>query len=100
MLYWKDKEHGSFCSICGASWWKPTSNDLGYKIPSESSTPTRKVRAKALRHFPLKARLQRYFMSKKTTSFMQWHANDHVKYGILRHPADSEAWINAIQSLL
>lgn len=92
MLYWKENEHDSSCSICGASRWKPTSDDLGHNNLNQSSATTRRVPAKVLCHFPLKPRLQRYFMSKKTSSFMQWHENDRVKYGILRHPADSKAW--------
>ncbi|KAH9697062.1 hypothetical protein KPL71_023450 [Citrus sinensis] len=92
MLYWKENEYDSSCSICGASRWKLTSDDLGYNNLNQSSTTTRRVPAKVLRHFPLKPRLQRYFMSKKTSSFMQWHENHRVKDGILRHPADSKAW--------
>ena len=33
-------------------------------------------------------------MSNKTASFMQWHKRDRVEVGLIRHPANSEAWKN------
>ncbi|XP_015382412.1 uncharacterized protein LOC107175499 [Citrus sinensis] len=57
MLCWKENEHDSSCSICGASRWKPTSDDLGYNNLNQSSATTRRVPAKVLHHFPLKPRL-------------------------------------------
>ena len=36
--------------------------------------------------------LQRLFMSPKTANHMKWHANGCVNDGLLRHPADFEAW--------
>ncbi|XP_075096465.1 uncharacterized protein LOC107796372 [Nicotiana tabacum] len=65
------------CNICGASRWK---NDA------------RKIPAKVLRFFPLKPRLQRLFMSSETSKAMRWHHEERNKDGVLRHPADSEAW--------
>ncbi|XP_019229639.1 PREDICTED: uncharacterized protein LOC109210641 [Nicotiana attenuata] len=65
------------CNVCGASRWK---NDA------------RKIPAKVLRYFPLKPRLQRLFMSSETSKAMRWHHEEHNKNGVLRHPADSEAW--------
>ncbi|XP_071905980.1 uncharacterized protein [Coffea arabica] len=44
-------------------------------------------------YFPLKARLQRLFMSSKTAEDMRWHEEKRVKEeGIMRDPADSIAW--------
>ncbi|XP_029146011.1 uncharacterized protein [Arachis hypogaea] len=65
------------CSVCGASRWKNNKK----KIP-----------AKVLRYFPLKPRLQRLFMSSRTSKLMRWHHDERNKDGTLRHPADSEAW--------
>ncbi|XP_060182233.1 uncharacterized protein LOC132611890 [Lycium barbarum] len=65
------------CKICGASRWKNNA---------------RKIPAKVLRYFPLKPRLQRLFMSSETSKAMQWHHEERNKDGVLRHPADSEAW--------
>ncbi|KAK9209724.1 hypothetical protein WN944_002092 [Citrus x changshan-huyou] len=44
MLYWKENEHDSFCSICGASRWKPKSDDPGYNNLNQSSATTRRVK--------------------------------------------------------
>ncbi|CAK8561187.1 unnamed protein product [Lathyrus sativus] len=52
----------------------------------------KKIPAKVLRYFPLKPRLQRLFLSSKTTEDMRWHATDANNDGMLRHPRDSEAW--------
>ncbi|XP_060183175.1 uncharacterized protein LOC132613145 [Lycium barbarum] len=65
------------CKICGASRWKNNA---------------RKIPLKVLRYFPLKPRLQRLFMSSETSKAMRWHHEERSKDGVLRHPADSEAW--------
>ncbi|XP_015165497.1 uncharacterized protein [Solanum tuberosum] len=51
-----------------------------------------KVPRKVLRYFPLKPRLQRLFVSSEIASDMTWHHDRRLKDGVLRHPADSEAW--------
>ncbi|XP_075112672.1 uncharacterized protein LOC142182321 [Nicotiana tabacum] len=79
MLFRKEfaNKNVSKCNVCGASRWK---NDA------------RKIPAKVLRYFPLKPRLQRLFMSSETSKAMCWHHEERNKDGVLRHPADSEAW--------
>ena len=43
--------------------------------------------------FSIKKRLQRLFMSWHTAKDMRWHAEERIETeGILRHPADGEAW--------
>ncbi|XP_077219723.1 uncharacterized protein LOC143853913 [Tasmannia lanceolata] len=77
--------------MCGVSRLKTTewySKDQG----THSSSRYPKVPAKILRHFPLKPRLQRLYMSTKMASFMTWHHDNRTKDDILRHPADSAAW--------
>ena len=37
-------------------------------------------------------RLQRLFMSSKTTSFLRWHKEGRTEDGYMRYPADSPAW--------
>ncbi|KAL3651955.1 hypothetical protein CASFOL_004957 [Castilleja foliolosa] len=49
------------CPVCQTSQWKVNDN-VGKKIPH-----------KILRYFPLKPRLQRLFMSEKTSKKMVWH---------------------------
>jgi hypothetical protein len=51
-----------------------------------------KVPCKVLRYFPIKRRLQRLFLSSKTTSDMRWHDEECIQDGLLRHPADSPLW--------
>jgi len=86
MLYWKEDSLLDSCKVCGASRWKidrhsgETRNKKGKKIAS-----------KTLRYFPLKPRLQRLFMSTKTSTLMTWHKDKRVDDGIMRHPADSMA---------
>ncbi|XP_060185905.1 uncharacterized protein LOC132615335 [Lycium barbarum] len=63
--------------ICGASRWK---NSI------------KKIPAKVLRHFPLKPRLQRLFVSSKTSKLMRWHYEERNRDGVPRHPAYTEAW--------
>ncbi|XP_073137124.1 uncharacterized protein [Henckelia pumila] len=66
--------------------------------PSKQSCKGRKKRilvkipSKVFWYFPLKPRLQRLFMSSKTSESMQWHFKKRVSDGTLRHPADSQAW--------
>ncbi|RVX01357.1 hypothetical protein CK203_031234 [Vitis vinifera] len=80
-LFWKENETLDKCPVCDEPRYK-FCNGKGQKIPQ-----------KVLRHFPLKSRLQRLFMSRHTTSDMRWHKEKRIsEEGVLRHPADSEAW--------
>ncbi|XP_073045933.1 uncharacterized protein [Primulina eburnea] len=88
MLYWKEEDKSNMCKICGASRWKENSHNEETKVRKNG----KKLAVKTLRYFPLKPRLQRLFMSKKTASFMRWHHEKRVDDGLMRHPADSMAW--------
>ncbi|KAH7845823.1 hypothetical protein Vadar_006468 [Vaccinium darrowii] len=80
-LFWKEYENREECPICGTSRWKSISK-TGKKIPH-------KVR----RYLPLKPRLQRLYMRRKTAFDMRWHKETRVEEkGVSRHPADSIAW--------
>src|SRR3954468_8591328 len=52
----------------------------------------KKLPRKVLRHFPLIPRLQKLYAVKSTAKDMRWHAEERNDDGILRHPADSDAW--------
>ena len=54
--------------------------------------PSKKIPIKTLRYFPLAPRLQRLFMSSKTTVDMRCHYEKCVNDGVARHLADSLAW--------
>ncbi|XP_073137959.1 uncharacterized protein [Henckelia pumila] len=92
MIYWGETENEQACKVCHLSRWK------NLQKPSKQSCKGRKKRilvkipSKVFWYFPLKSRLQRLFMSSKTSESMQWHFKKRVSNGTLRHPADSQAW--------
>ena len=71
MLYRKEHENDTECYVCKTSRYleDKDNNAVGEAL----SKKKKKVPAKVLRHFPLIPRLQRLFMSSKTTSFLRWH---------------------------
>ncbi|CAL5322070.1 unnamed protein product [Camellia sinensis] len=83
VLFWKEYENEDECPTCKAPRYKVRKGKVkGKKIPH-----------KVLRYFPLKPRLQRLFISRKTAIDMKWHKDKRVEEeNVLRHPADSEAW--------
>ncbi|GLT42189.1 hypothetical protein SLA2020_162040 [Shorea laevis] len=90
MLFWKEHEKAEHCLICGQSRWKEIETKTN-KGPKHEKCG-KKIPRKVLRYFPLKKRLQRLFMSTKTASDMRWHDEQRPKDGVIRHPADSDAW--------
>ncbi|XP_042988717.1 uncharacterized protein LOC122316252 [Carya illinoinensis] len=86
MLFWKDNENLETCVVCGVSKWKQKES------MDDRSRKGKRSPAKILRWFPLKTRLQRLFISSKTSSQMKWHAIGRNNDGVLRHPTDGMAW--------
>ncbi|XP_042980008.1 uncharacterized protein LOC122310196 [Carya illinoinensis] len=81
ILFWREHSNLNECPKCGVSRWMSTTHNK------------RPIPQKVLRHFPLKPRLQRLFMSQKTASDMRWHKEQQTDDDInMRHPADSEVW--------
>ncbi|XP_042975467.1 uncharacterized protein LOC122306950 [Carya illinoinensis] len=81
ILFWKEYATLNECPVCKASRWMP--NDRGPRV----------IPQKVLRHFPLKPRLQRLFMSAKIAGDMRWHKEHRaIEDSSMRHPADSESW--------
>ncbi|GFP88985.1 hypothetical protein PHJA_001042200 [Phtheirospermum japonicum] len=83
-LYWGKYKDKMQYETCKCTRWVVSDGD--------ETGENRKIPHKVLWHFPLKDRLQRLFMSSKTSSFMRWHVESRTKDGNLRHPADSPAW--------
>ncbi|XP_042942865.1 uncharacterized protein LOC122277050 [Carya illinoinensis] len=80
-LFWKEHADKDECPKCNASRWASIPH-LQQRIPQ-----------KVLRYFPLKPRLQRLFISKKTAQSMRWHVEERVDDpNLMRHPADSSVW--------
>ena len=88
MLYWKDQEEFDIYQICCASRWKDDNRSGEAKVRSNG----KKILVKIMCYFPLKPRLQRLFMSKKTASYMRWHHENRVDDRVMKHPANSLAW--------
>jgi hypothetical protein len=89
MLFWKDNKHLDSCIKCEQSKWK---DEVDLDEDGHPISASKKRHAKVLRWFPLIPRLQRLFMSQCTAHNMRWHAEGRTKDGVLRHPADGEAW--------
>ncbi|KAK6796505.1 hypothetical protein RDI58_004206 [Solanum bulbocastanum] len=87
MLYWKEDNLIDSCKVCGESKWKVDKRNGEVK-----NKKGKKVASKILLYFPLKPRLQRLYMSSKTSSLMTCHHDERVDDGIMRHPTDSMAW--------
>ncbi|KAI0492078.1 hypothetical protein KFK09_026343 [Dendrobium nobile] len=85
-LFWKDRSIQEVCHICGSSRW------IGAKKSSARGKKNQMKSAKVVRYFPLIPRLQRLFKTKKSAEEMIWHAKQRNIDGLLRHPADGEAW--------
>lgn len=85
ILFWKEHANVDSCPTYKASRWKTEKKRpdgrQGHKTPM-----------KVLRYFPITKRLQRLFITEKSAKDCRWHADDHIKDGLLRHPADSPAW--------
>jgi hypothetical protein len=89
MLFWKDNKDLDSCLKCGQFKWKDEVHldDDGQHISASKKHP-----AKVLWWFPLIPRLQRLFTSQHIAQNMRWHAEGHTKDGVLRRPADCQAW--------
>ncbi|CAO2822821.1 unnamed protein product [Amaranthus hypochondriacus] len=77
ILYWGRRENQDECDKCRTSRWM----DKDRRLPN-----------KVLRYFPLIPRLLRMYKSSRIAKDMIWHHKDRTNDGILRHPADGEAW--------
>jgi hypothetical protein len=81
MLYYLENDELTECMTCGHSRYKPRTG-RGKTL----------VAYKKLRYFAITSRLQRLFMSSRTTEHMTWHQSHHAVDGVMMHPSDGEAW--------
>jgi hypothetical protein len=81
MLYYLENAEITECMTCGHSRYKPR-------------TGKRKtlVAYKKLRSFQITPRLQRLFMSPRTTEHMTWHQTHDAVDRVMVHPSNGEAW--------
>lgn len=67
ILFRKEYANAQYCPVCKSSRWKSVKGGV-------DGRHVHRVPAKVVRHFPLKKRLQRLFMSSNTAHNMSWHA--------------------------
>jgi len=79
ILYWREYAQLNECRTCGFPIWKTIE-----KGPSRG----KEVPCKVLHYFPLKSRLRRLYMSRKTVKDMRWHKDERVEDGVMRQLAD------------
>ena len=87
LLYSKEHANANECIVCGVSRWK--SSDVHPIDEVNQSSKKKKIHAKILRYFPLKPKLQKLYLSSKTTSHMKWHVDCCMRGEMMRHPVDS-----------
>ncbi|XP_025608128.1 uncharacterized protein [Arachis hypogaea] len=93
MLYQGGDQELSRCKRCGTSRWKQkTRRNSIVRINIDVKNNGKPQAAKVLRYFPLVLRLQRMFMSSKTSTDMFWHKKGPNSDGFLRHSRDGEVW--------
>ncbi|XP_065619438.1 uncharacterized protein LOC136063250 [Quercus suber] len=90
MLFLKENANLDACPCCKESRWK--TNEASVASKNASSSKGKKKAAKILQWFPLKPRLQRLFPLLDLATSMKWHVNGRTDDGVMRHPADSDAW--------
>ncbi|GKB36158.1 putative transposon, En/Spm-like protein, partial [Tanacetum coccineum] len=85
LLYWKDDKDLTVCRTCGISRWKV---DKVYE----------NIPAKVMWYFPIIPRLQRLFKIQIISEDLRWHATQRITDGVLRHPADLQAWRTIVEN--
>lgn len=88
-LYWKETAGMDDCIVCQMPRYKQFEGE-----ENDVKKKQQRIPHKVVRYFPLIPRLQRLFMSSKTSSLMRWHAEGRIDDGKMRHPADSAVWKN------
>ncbi|GJS91314.1 putative transposase-associated domain-containing protein [Tanacetum coccineum] len=83
LLYWKDDKDLTACQTCGISRWK---------VDNKTHKVYENIPAKVMWYFLIIPRLQRLFKIQSISKDLRWHATQRITDGVLRHPADSQAW--------
>ncbi|XP_026410872.1 uncharacterized protein LOC113306110 [Papaver somniferum] len=83
ILYWKDKSSLLKCPVCQEPRYVRVFND---------ERKLTQVAQKTLRHFPIIARLKRFYSIPWIAEAMLWHFRAQKDINVMRHPVDSSAW--------
>src|SRR6187551_230271 len=86
ILYRGDYKDLDACPVCESSRYK--SESAIHMTCDRNKRPP----AKVVWYFPVIPRLKRLFANPKTAKLMRWHAEERLKDGKLRHPADGSQW--------
>ena len=81
MLFYGEDKDLEIYKYCELSRYKVATNYGGHTIPR-----------KVLGYFKITPRLQRLYMSTRTTDHIKYHKNRIMTEGVLSHPADGEKW--------
>ena len=92
VLFFEEYASLETCPICKESRWRVVEKTCDNDSAGGATTVKKRLPVKILRYFPLIPRLQRMYMSKRTSEELQWHKKELVNDGKMRHPADSLAW--------
>jgi hypothetical protein len=86
MFFWKEHMNEKMCLKCEKSQFIETINVDGEEVMT-------KIAYKQLHYMPLKPRLKRLFISKKTAMHIRWHNKGECENSnVMVHPSDGEAW--------
>ena len=91
VLFFEEYASLETCPICKESRWRVVEKTCDNDSAGGATTVKKRLPVKILRYFPLIPRLQRMYMSKRTSEELQWHKKKLVNDGKMRHPADSLA---------
>ncbi|XP_026459461.1 uncharacterized protein LOC113360133 [Papaver somniferum] len=83
ILCWKDKSSLLKCPVCQEPLYVRVFND---------ERKLTQVAQKTLRHFPIIARLKRFYSIPWIAEAMLWHFRAQKDINVMRHPVDSSAW--------
>ncbi|XP_026398882.1 uncharacterized protein LOC113294722 [Papaver somniferum] len=83
ILYWKDKSSLLKCHVC--------QEPRNVRVFNDERKLTQ-VSQKTLSHFPIIARLKRFYSIPWIAEAMLWHFRAQKDICVMRHPVDSSAW--------
>ncbi|KAJ9535976.1 hypothetical protein OSB04_un000868 [Centaurea solstitialis] len=84
VLYKNEFKDFKVCPRCGKSRWK---------VDDKTGELYESVPAKVLWYFLIIPRMKPLFQTKTIAKDLIWHETSRKKDGVLRHPADSQAWM-------
>ena len=91
VLFRKELANLDKCPTCGASRYKAKAGDHEEGFDDENIR-TKRTAVKQLFYLPLSSRLKRLYASPHDAKQLRWHADERIRDGKIRHPADALQW--------